>query len=123
MEIDRNRFSFELGKIIEHIADASFVAIDLEFTGLAGRRNRPDRLSLQEYYEDTKAAAERYQILQFGMTIVTEDLEHGRYVLRPYNFFINPVPMRFTKIERIWSFQSGGMSHFYNSDILLTHLP
>ncbi|KAL9621882.1 MAG: hypothetical protein Q9160_003703 [Pyrenula sp. 1 TL-2023] len=109
MEVGRNQFPFELGRIIEQIADASFVAIDLEFTGLASRRNKPDRLSLQEYYEDTKAAAERYQILQFGMTLVTEDVERGTYVLRPYNFFINPVPMRFTKIERIWSFQSGAV--------------
>lgn len=108
MEIDKNRFPFEVVKIIEQIAECHFIAIDLEFTGLANRRYKPGGLSLQEFYEDTKAAAEAYQILQFGMTIVTEDVERGAYVLRPYNFNINPVPMKSTKIERIWSFQSGG---------------
>lgn len=110
MEIDKIRFPFELVKIIEQIANSHFVAIDLEFTGLAGRKYKRGGTSLQEYYKETKGAAEAYQIMQFGMTIVTEDLERGVYVLRPYNFNINPVPMRFTKIERIWSLQSGGMN-------------
>jgi CAF1 family ribonuclease len=36
----------------------------------------------------------------------------GGYVLRPYNFYINPIPVKedYNRVERIWSYQSGGMS-------------
>ena len=45
-----------------------------------------------------------------SLAIHTNDLIVGVYVLRPYTFFIDPVPAsRSLKLERIWSFQSGGM--------------
>lgn len=32
----------------------------------------------------------------------------GVYVVRPYNFFLNPVPDEKMNVERIFSYQSGG---------------
>lgn len=110
MDIPQARFPQELLKIINEIAESHFVAFDLEFSGVAGRRPvGTGKLSLQELYEDTKAAAEKYQILQVGLTIVKEDLKHGRYVARPYNFNISPLTgLREKHFGRVWSHHSGG---------------
>ncbi len=77
MDISRIQFPSELVKIIQLIADSHFVAFDLEFSGIAGRRRGRKKLTLQEVYEDTKAAAKQYQVLQIGITVVHEDLATG----------------------------------------------
>lgn len=83
MDIQKSQFSQELVKIIEHVADSHFVAFDLEFSGVAGRRKSPqgskrEKLTLQEMYDDVKEAAEKYQILQVGLTVVKEDKNAGK---------------------------------------------
>lgn len=110
MDISQTRFPQELLKIINEIAESHFVAFDLEFSGVAGRRPvGTGKLNLQELYDDTKAAAEKYQILQVGLTIVKEDVKRGRYVARPYNFNISPLTsLRERYFGRVWSHHSGG---------------
>ncbi|KAK5197674.1 hypothetical protein LTR92_001916 [Exophiala xenobiotica] len=77
MDITHATFPQELIGIIQHIADSRFVAFDLEFSGVAARRSAggSGKLSLQEYYQDLRSAAQIYQILQIGLTIVSEDTE------------------------------------------------
>jgi len=77
MDISRSRFPFELVSIIQLIASSHFVAFDLEFSGIAGWRRGGKKPTLQEVYEDVKGAAEQYQILQVGLTVVQEDLIAG----------------------------------------------
>lgn len=73
-------------------------------------RNDVGKPSLQQRYLETKEAAERYQILQFGLTCVIQDVENAKYILKPYNFDLNPViEERGLDIERIFSFQSGAV--------------
>ena len=84
MDISRNRFPFELVKIMTIIADSHFIAFDCEFSGVASHRKPRTgagrkKLTLQELYDDLKAAAEKYQILQVGLTVVQEDLENGKW--------------------------------------------
>ena len=78
MDISRSRFPLELVKIIQLVADSHFVAFDLEFSGIAGRRKNRKKPSLQEVYQDVKEAAEQYQVLQVGLTVVHEDLVAGK---------------------------------------------
>ncbi|RMD42250.1 hypothetical protein DV735_g2877, partial [Chaetothyriales sp. CBS 134920] len=93
MDISKADFPLELLKILEEVSDSHFVAFDLEFSGVASRRpGGTQKLSLQEYYDDIKAAAGKYQILQAGFTIVKQDLEKNRYEARPYNFNLSPLP-------------------------------
>ena len=77
----------QLPSILAAISNAHFVSIDFELSGIPTRQKdhskAPGELasrkqSLQERYEDTKKAAERYQVLQFGMTCVEEDRERGK---------------------------------------------
>jgi len=80
MDIPNSRFPQEVVRIIQEVAESHFIALDLEFSGVASRRsvqNSGGKPSLQEYYDYVKAAAEKYQVLQVGLTIVKEDLTKG----------------------------------------------
>ncbi|KFX94431.1 hypothetical protein O988_06301 [Pseudogymnoascus sp. VKM F-3808] len=99
MEVDQQHFWHELLPILKAISTASFVTVDVEMSGIStksryspsGRFNEIGKPSLQQQYEDTKEAAERYQVLQIGLTCVEEDRKNGVYTARPYNFNINPL--------------------------------
>lgn len=79
MEVTNVTFAEQAIPIIQHIADSRFTAFDLEFSGVAGRRpgGGSGKLSLQQYYQELRAAAQIYQILQIGLTVVSEDVEKG----------------------------------------------
>lgn len=79
MDITGTQFPSKAVQIIREIADSHFIAFDLEFSGVAGRRSAQStgKLTIQEYYSDIKEAAEKYQILQVGLTIVKEDSKKG----------------------------------------------
>ena len=79
MDIDGNNFRAKLPSIISAISCSRFVALDVELSGIPRKqttRMRPQALqdtgkqTLQQRYSETKAAAERYQVLQLGLTCV-----------------------------------------------------
>ncbi|KAI9713645.1 MAG: hypothetical protein M1812_006617 [Candelaria pacifica] len=120
MDVDKNCFQSLLLDILTAISKAHFVSIDFEFSGISSRQPfKPATLdgadtgkqTLQERYEETKEAAERYQILQIGLTCVEENVddECPKYITRPYNFFLNPVIQERLDVERIFSYQSGAV--------------
>lgn len=122
MDVSADQFSHEAVKITQEIAEALFVSFDFEFSGIAGRNpNRGGKPTLRELYGETKAAAERYQILQVGVTVVKEDLKTGRYVVRPYNFNLSPLPaVKERVLTRDWSSNSGGTFNLPQTCHLLT---
>ncbi len=90
MDVDETSFWPQLVPILRSICDATFVAIDLEMSGIPMKgRNSNDRYraggkpSLQELYEETKEAASKYQVLQLGITCIEEDRERGRHTNFP----------------------------------------
>ena len=87
MEVNSLVFQSQLPSILAAISRSKFVAFDLELSGIPGRqtgqtrapgRSEDGKQTLQERYQETKKAAERYQIIQLGLTCVEEDLERGR---------------------------------------------
>ncbi|EEQ31090.1 conserved hypothetical protein [Microsporum canis CBS 113480] len=112
MEVTKRNFTQLLPQILQAIGDCSFVALDFEFSGIFNQKLRPASsyadgdLSLQKRYEEVKQAAEEYQILQVGITLVTEDSENGTYLLRPYNIPLSPLLDPRLEVERKWSFQN-----------------
>ena len=77
--------------MLEAISTAHFVALDLEFSGIQSKAihrvetSEPAvgrKQTLQQRYEEVKEAAERYQILQIGLTCVEEDQEKGMLSFR-----------------------------------------
>lgn len=84
MDVKGIAFQPHLPGLLEAIADAHFVAIDLELSGIQSRPiNKPAGLveggkqTLQQRYEEVKEAAEKYQVLQIGLTCVKEDRDKG----------------------------------------------
>ena len=87
MDVPRHRFQACLPYLLEDIATAHFVALDLEFSGVAGSQIKKARLdgvsshgkpTLQERYTEIKSAVERYQVLQLGLTCVMENKDIGQ---------------------------------------------
>lgn len=86
MDIDGQNFQSRMTLILRSIAASRFISFDFELSGIPGKqsarfRNAGQRetgkQTLQQRYEETKVAAERYQVLQMGLTCVEEDLERG----------------------------------------------
>lgn len=84
MEVDDKKYWHQLLPILKSISTATFVAVDVEMSGISIRRHgvndrsrKTGKPNLQEQYEETKLAAETYQVLQFGITCVEEDRERG----------------------------------------------
>jgi poly(A)-specific ribonuclease len=85
MEVDRGSFWPELLSILHAISSSTFVAVDVEMSGITtkqrygpnSRQTDANKLTLQEQYEETKSAAERYQVLQVGLTCIEENPDEG----------------------------------------------
>ena len=97
--------------MLTDISEALFVSFDLELSGVPSKQarpgKRPGKATLQERYLETKAAAERYQILQFGLTCVEQNMDKGIYILKPYNIVLSPlIDEERLDVERDFTFQS-----------------
>lgn len=84
MEVTKDNFDSLLPRILLDVADSFCVCLDFEFSGIfnqqlrtAASYSKGGGLSLQKRYEEVKEAAEKYQILQVGLTFVHEDEETG----------------------------------------------
>ncbi|KAJ5083501.1 hypothetical protein N7456_012928 [Penicillium angulare] len=148
MDLNGANFSSYLPLVLHGISCACFVSIDLEFSGIpfspVGKGSREQ--TLQERYADIKAAAEKYQILQIGLTVCEEDIQDGKdaqlqlsefaklkvsqaeeasYILKPYNINLSPYVDRALEISRDWSFMSLSMefltSNNFSIDTVCKH--
>ncbi|KAL3473972.1 CAF1 family ribonuclease [Aspergillus californicus] len=111
MEVTAQTFPYHLPKMLEDLASSNFVAIDFEFSGITNTfqgRAGPLR-SLQQRYQEVVAGADKYQILQVGMTFCHEDAEGAKYTLKPYNLYLSPIIDRKLEVDRDWSFQSSAI--------------
>nr|KMM72055.1 hypothetical protein CPAG_08354 [Coccidioides posadasii RMSCC 3488] len=114
MEVTKSSFGQALPRILNDIAESCCVALDLEFSGIFSKQDRKPSTdgssgggrTLQSRYEEVKEAAEKYQILQVGLTFIREDVDRGTYTLRPYNFNLNPIIDPKLDLERTWTCQS-----------------
>lgn len=81
MEVNRKDYwRKHLLPILQHISKASYVAFDLEFSGIKStqrRTNEAGKPSLQQLYEENREVAEKFTIVQVGITCVEENLEKG----------------------------------------------
>ncbi|OQO13579.1 hypothetical protein B0A48_01808 [Cryoendolithus antarcticus] len=111
MDVNKTSFYPLILDILADISESHFVAFDLELSGVpvkqTGTKRRAGRATLQERYVEVKEAAEKYTILQIGLTCVTEDAETGKYICKPYNFELTPlVDVPGLDLERDFSFSS-----------------
>lgn len=80
MDVTAQTFPYHLPRILDELASSCFVTVDFEFSGISKNPAPPTRgaQSLQERYDEVRRAAEKYQILQIGLTICHEDTATGR---------------------------------------------
>ncbi|KAH7408718.1 ribonuclease H-like domain-containing protein [Phaeosphaeria sp. MPI-PUGE-AT-0046c] len=116
MEVDAASFPHDLLGLLINISEADFVSFDLELSGipsrLPNRQPRPGggKFTLEERYAETREGANRYQILQVGITCARFDYVANKYVLRPYNINISPLLDEKLDLEREISLQSGAIT-------------
>jgi poly(A)-specific ribonuclease len=120
MEVDAATFPHHLLGMFIHISEADFVSFDLELSGIPSRiqdkpARGPGRFTLEERYAETKMGADRYQILQVGITCARFDYVANKYVLRPYNINISPLFDERMDFEREIKFQSGACTFLLNN--------
>lgn len=73
------------------VDDASFFAIDTEFTGLAYDNSITPYDSPAEFYKKTKEASSGYIVVQFGITAFRVCPENAnKFKYRTYNFYVYP---------------------------------
>lgn len=88
MDLTSANFASELPWVLNEIAASCFVAMDLEMSGIPLSIKQQGHKSLQNHYLENKAAAEKYQILQIGLTICREDKESGTVDCLVYIVFV-----------------------------------
>ncbi|CAE7187833.1 hypothetical protein P3342_008824 [Pyrenophora teres f. teres] len=120
MDIDAASFPHHLLGLFVNISEADFVSFDLELSGIPSRiqdkpARGPGRLTLEERYAETKMGADRYQILQVGITCARFDYIADKYVLRPYNITISPLLDERLDFEREVRFQTGACTFLLNN--------
>lgn len=114
MEVERDAFPAVLPTILKHISNSHFVALDLELSGIPPRSQRSGKQSLAERYTESKAAAERFHILQVGMTLAEEDDRNQAYILRSYNFNLSPLIYEGLDFERDFTYSSSAVEFLLN---------
>lgn len=120
MDVDAATFPHQLLGLFTNIAEADFVSFDLELSGIPSRiqdkpPRGPGRFTMEERYAETKMGADRYQILQVGITCARFDYMANKYVLRPYNIFISPLLDERIDFEREIRFQTGACTFLLNN--------
>ncbi|KAG0130761.1 ribonuclease H-like domain-containing protein [Tuber indicum] len=120
MEVNSSNFRQLLPDIINSIDNSCFVAVDLELSGIHktfGPRNTPlnRKQTLEERYQEVKAAAERFQVLQLGLCAVSYDELLESYVCRPFNFFVNPNSEQKFGLDREYVVQASAIGFLLES--------
>lgn len=109
MDVNRTAFPARILQILEALSECHFVSLDFEFSGVSSKPQTRQKQTIQERYTETKQAAERYSILQVGLTCAVYDRTREVYVLKPYNLPLSPTFQEDLDLERIFSFQSGAV--------------
>jgi poly(A)-specific ribonuclease len=74
MDITQSNFWVNLPVVLDTIAGADFIAIDLEMTGVKRREDKIlRRPSPEDIYQQARRGAETFQVLQVGLTCARYD--------------------------------------------------
>ncbi|XP_038120861.1 poly(A)-specific ribonuclease PARN isoform X2 [Culex quinquefasciatus] len=90
MEITSKNFTDQLASIRQTIRDASFFAMDTEFTGLTSDRNVFPFDTPEEVYQKTVENSINFIVIQLGLAAFRVDPESGAVSYKCYNFYCFP---------------------------------
>jgi poly(A)-specific ribonuclease len=91
MDIDRSNFWQNLPTLLKTISESQYAAVDIEMSGVQVHSfdHRPVR-TVQDAYEVARQAAEKFTILQLGLTCVSWAEDQKAYITKSYNIPIYP---------------------------------
>ncbi|XP_071813043.1 poly(A)-specific ribonuclease PARN-like isoform X2 [Apostichopus japonicus] len=93
MEVTRHNFKEGCQLLSQALENASFVAIDGEFTGLHGIHKPNQFDSLEERYQKLRTGSMDFLLVQFGLCVFKYDGAKSRYTAYPFNFYVFPRPV------------------------------
>ncbi|CAG5088781.1 Similar to PARN: Poly(A)-specific ribonuclease PARN (Bos taurus) [Cotesia congregata] len=92
MEVTRSNFQQVLSELDQVLKDATFLAIDGEFTGLNSGPDAKPFDTPSQYYQKLKSGSMDFLLVQFGLSAFTFDVQTNKYSQRSYNFYVFPRP-------------------------------
>ena len=91
MELVCSNYEREEKKIISLIKESDYISFDLEMTGIENDKNNIIFDTPKNRYIKYKKTAEKYSIIQLGLTIFIKDkTDPNQYNCYPYNFYLFP---------------------------------
>lgn len=104
-------FSTVLKALDDDLRDASFLAIDAEFTGLKDHSTKFSSLDTpSERYDKIFSSSLRFLVIQFGLSIFQYDSNKSKYVNKTYNFYIFPNSTSSGKKDNFFLSQASSIS-------------
>lgn len=92
VDITKSNFDEHFASIETAIAEADFIALDTEFTGLLIDNENKNSLfdTCAERYTKLRESATQFTICQIGLSAFKKDPEENKYVSSTYNFYLFP---------------------------------
>ncbi|XP_041325904.1 poly(A)-specific ribonuclease PNLDC1 [Pyrgilauda ruficollis] len=102
MDVGAEGFAQRLPRLRRRILGATFVALDMEFTGLHStslQNNEPSLFdSPAERYAKARQSVQRFTLVQLGLAIFSKE-NSSKYVVHSYNFFLFPSTLGIRDVE------------------------
>lgn len=117
-EITIKNFDELFPVIKETLEDATFIAIDSEFTGLESDEFSKSSLfdTIEERYEKMRKAVEPFIVLQFGITAFKRIPNDNRYTAKIFNFYLLPSSIAAKNKQFVWQVSTIEFLSSYNFD-------
>ena len=90
MELTYKNYIDNEKRIIKEIEDSDFISFDLEMTGIDSDMNNSLIDTPEIRYLKYKASAEKYKIIQLGLTLFKFNSRKSYYEVSPYSFYLFP---------------------------------
>lgn len=90
MEVTAENFKEQFGVLKAALENASFVAIDCEFTGLELERSTHAYDTPEERYQKLRESSLDFLVVQVGVCVFQHDKEKRGYKYKAFNFYVCP---------------------------------
>ncbi|XP_066432295.1 poly(A)-specific ribonuclease PARN [Eleutherodactylus coqui] len=118
MDITWRNFKEQLPNVCQAIAEADFLAIDGEFSGIS---DGPSFTTLtnsldtpEERYAKLKQHSMEFLLFQFGLCTFTYDSTEAKYIIKSFNFYIFPRPFNRNSPDKKFVCQSSSIDFLAN---------
>ncbi|XP_011880452.1 PREDICTED: poly(A)-specific ribonuclease PARN-like domain-containing protein 1 [Vollenhovia emeryi] len=103
IEVTNENFNEVYPRLEDALRNASFIAIDGEFTGIEGDDAKNSLFdSIHERYENNRSHIQPYIIIQFGISTFQRVHDKNKYAVETFNFFLLPRSIPSKNRQFLW---------------------